>query len=158
MKVCILFLMGMAALAAADKPANRKAAKPAASKTAKTAKAAAPLTIPAGAVEDARDPYTYHFSDPQGKKWIYRKTPFGVVRFEDKPDPKDADAAARQRRQEIDSTTAVEDGEYIRFTRPGPFGALKWQHKKTELDDTEKAIWEKAQAQRAAASGKGSQD
>lgn len=156
MKVCILFLVGIAVLAAADEPA-KKSAKPAARTATKTAKAPAPVTIPAGAVQVGGDSNTYSYTDAQGKKWIYQKTPFGIARREDKPRPQDTEAAARQRRQEIETTTAVEDGEYVRFTRPGPFGQLKWRQKKTDLDETEKAIWEKAQSP-GTSSAKGAQD
>src|SRR5215470_16679683 len=45
--------------------------------------AAAPL-IPKGAVET--EPGTFRYTDTDGKKWIYRKTPFGVARLEDKPE------------------------------------------------------------------------
>ena len=55
-------------LAAAEKPA-KKVAKP----------SPQTLTIPAGAVQTA--PYWYRFTDRSGKVWIYRETPFGVVRF-----------------------------------------------------------------------------
>ena len=37
----------------------------------------------------------WHYTDAQGKKWIYRKTPFGVSRMEDKPDTRPAVQAVR---------------------------------------------------------------
>lgn len=40
-----------------------------------------PLEIPAGAVEAGAG--LYRFTDPQGKKWVYRRTPFAVVRWQD---------------------------------------------------------------------------
>ncbi len=151
MKVCILSLAAIALLAAADKPADKKAAQP----VARTgAKAPAAVTLPTGAVVTA--PGTYSYTDLQGKKWIYRETPFGLARFEDKSAAKDP-AAEKQRKEEEQATTAVEDGDTIRFTRPGPFGPYKWQRKKTDLDATEKAIWDRAR-EKSAAGGKGGQE
>jgi hypothetical protein len=103
-------------------------------------KAPAPITIPASAVK--ADDGSYHYTDKDGKKWIYRKTPFGIARMEDKPaeiKPADADAAIK----------ATEDGEVIKFERPGPFGAYKWERKKSELTESEQAIWKREQAKAA---------
>ncbi len=139
LRICAVWIVCLAAAVAADKPAAKKA-KPAPAK-------AQEVTIPAGAVEV--EPYTYRYTDPQGKKWIYRKTPFGVSRAEDKPasaeDPK-KDENARL----IDATTAVEEGDAIRFERPGPFGLTKWQRKKAELNEVERAVWDRELQKRAA--------
>jgi hypothetical protein len=78
MRTVFLLLAVMMPLAAVDKPAAQKPATPAAKAAPKA------VEIPAGAVET--DPGTFTYTDPQGKKWIYRKTPFGVVRMEDKGD------------------------------------------------------------------------
>ena len=89
--------------------------------------------IPKSAVES--EPGTFHYTDAQGKKWIYRTTPFGVARFEDKPDSKSVaapDPAA--------GITATADGDTIRFERPGPFGVYRWQKAKSDLNDVERAI------------------
>ena len=40
------------------------------------------VTIPKDAVQNADGSYSY--TDKQGKKWLYRNTPFGVARSEDK--------------------------------------------------------------------------
>ena len=37
------------------------------------------------------------------------------------------------------ASKATEDGDTVRFERPGPFGVYKWQKKKSDLDETEKA-------------------
>ncbi|MBM3747018.1 MAG: hypothetical protein FJW34_14605, partial [Acidobacteria bacterium] len=44
----------------------------------KPAAAASPTVIPKEAKQI--EPYTWRYTDDQGKNWIYRKTPFGVVR------------------------------------------------------------------------------
>ena len=49
------------------------------------------------------------------------------------------------------TTTATEDGGIIRFERPGPFGTYRWQKKKTELDDDERAAWERSRGKDATA-------
>jgi len=141
LKICALMMVCIAAAAGADKPAPKKA-KPAPNKVQD-------VTIPPGAVEV--EPYTYHFTDAQGKKWIYRKTPFGISRAEDKgvEDPKAEDAKKAENARLIDTTTAVEDGDTVRFERPGPFGVTKWQRKKAELNEVEHAVWDRELQKRA---------
>ena len=41
---------------------------------------------------------------------------------------------------------ATEDGDTIRFERPGPFGTYKWQRKKTDLDEMEQTVWARESA------------
>jgi hypothetical protein len=125
MKTCLVFLFAAAWLAAADAPAKKVDPPPTPVKL---------LQVPAGAAEVR--PGVYRSVDSDGKAWIYRKTPFGVVRTAD------AEPTA--------PTTATEDGDTIRFERPTPFGVDKWQKKKSELNATERAIWENQQARSAA--------
>jgi len=152
MKLTICFFLMIAALGAAEKKPDPKAAQQ--PQNTKQAAAPAKLTIPAGAKET--EPGTYTYTDAAGKKWIYRETPFGIARLEDKTE---ADETVRQTpfgtvktpaapavrsdleadRKEIDATTAVEDGEYVRFERPGPFGVYRWKKKKTDLSGVERA-------------------
>ncbi|HKW99107.1 MAG TPA: hypothetical protein VJN43_15310 [Bryobacteraceae bacterium] len=144
MKPVLLFLtlISVAAFAADKKPAQKNTTTPPAKKIQE-------ITIPAGAVET--EPFTYHYTDPQGKKWIYRKTPFGVSRVEDKPIPAaDAEKAQKERERLIQATTAVEDGGTIRFERTTPFGPMKWQRKKSELNEVERAVWDRESTKRAA--------
>jgi hypothetical protein len=96
--------------------------------------AAAPLSIPPGAKRIEQG--TYEYTDAKGKKWIYRRTPFGVVRIEDKPEEKPA-------AQSAPDLKAVEDGDSIRFERQTPFGPVKWVRKKTELTEEEQAAWDR---------------
>ncbi|HWB84993.1 MAG TPA: hypothetical protein VG675_12685 [Bryobacteraceae bacterium] len=129
MRLLVILAVAAMTLSAADKPAKKQQAKP-------EPKA---IQIPAGAVQS--EPGVYHYTDAQGKKWIYRTTPFGVARLEDKP-PAQADRVDPFKEE----VKATEDGDTIHFERPGPFGTYKWQRKKSELTDSEKAIWERAQA------------
>lgn len=144
MKTVLMICLSVGILGAADGTPKKKKAAPAAAATAKPAPAAKPaptakpLEVPAGAV--AFEPGMYRYTDAQGKKWIYRQTPFGIVRLEDT----EANAAPPTvTLKSQDTVSAVEDGDTIRFTRQTPFGVQKWQKKKTEMDEMEKALWER---------------
>ena len=147
MKMFLAVLVSAVAVMAADGQAAAKKASPAAPKaasksTAKANDASKPMAIPADAVQDSTGDYRY--TDPQGKKWLYRKTPFGVTRLEataENASPK-ADAASGG------GITAFDDGDKVRFERKGPFGVWKWEKKKSELDESEKAALQAAQANR----------
>jgi hypothetical protein len=154
MKLLLVVFVSALALAAQDPqapPNNQTPQTPKATKTPKAAKAAAkaapkatdaskPLAIPAEAVQG--DDGDYHYTDPQGKKWIYRKTPFGVAHLEDTPERPAGKAAAA----DAAGIKATEDGDTVRFERMGPFGLWKWEKKKSELDATEKAALENSHA------------
>jgi hypothetical protein len=122
-------------LFAADPPAKKIPAPAAAVKDS-----TGPGQIPAAAVES--EPGSFHYTDAQGKKWIYRKTPFGVARWQD-------DSAAEAARKaepskSFDNVTATADGDTIRFERPGPFGTYRWTKQKSELNEMEQAAWARA--------------
>ena len=100
--------------------------------------AAQPLKIPAAAVQAADG---YHYTDPQGKQWLYRQTPFGVARLEE---PAPVKAASPD-----DGTRAAGDGDVIRFERPSPFGTYRWTRKKSELTESERAVWNRDRSRTA---------
>jgi len=129
--IAFALTLAVAAQAQSSKPA-KGAARPAAAKPAAT-KPAGKLEIPKDAVQF--EPGSYRYTDASGKKWIYRQTPFGVARLEDKPVTPAPDPSAG-------SIKATDAGDVIRFERPGPFGTYRWERKKTELSDAEKAAWE----------------
>src|SRR5216684_721969 len=113
LKICFLTVLAIGLAQAEDGQAPKKASpkkKPA---------PPAEIVIPAGATQI--EPATYTFTDAQGKKWIYRKTPFGIARLEDKP----ADTSAAPAAAAGSEITAREDGDTVRFERPGPFGVYK---------------------------------
>src|SRR5436190_3024887 len=128
LKICFAIALAAGMARAEDRPAKKADPK-------KKSAPPAELTLPA----DAKmvEPGTYTFTDAQGKKWIYRKTPFGLARLEDKP--ADSPAAAAPTPSAGMATTATEDGDMVRFERPGPFGTYRWQKKKAELDADEQA-------------------
>ena len=130
LKICVLAALAVLIVNGEDRPS---------AKNAKAKKIPAPppaeMTLPAGAKQV--EPGTYTFTDAQGKKWIYRQTPFGLARAEDKPvkivpAPKDV------------VITATEAGDVIRFEKPGPFGPYRWEKKKSDLKDDERAAWERS--------------
>lgn len=83
------------------------------------------------------EPYTWRYTDRQGQNWIYRKTPFGLVRFPEPPaGPKPAEVIP-------EGMTAAEEGDSIRFERRTPFGMHRWTRKKTELTSLEQQVWER---------------
>jgi hypothetical protein len=121
------------------------------------------LTVPKGAVES--EPGTFHYTDAQGKKWIYRQTPFGVARLPGVPGnavPENAvphNAAADNAAPGSKPVPAADlypgikasaDGDTIRFERPGPFGVYKWTRNKSELDEMERTVWNRQLAKTAA--------
>lgn len=110
---------------------------------AKSQAAEQPMTeIPAGAVQF--EPGSYHYTDAKGKKWILRPTPFGIAKTEDTGVP-----AKKGEDHSLDNAKVTEDGDSVKFERPGPFGIYKWEKKKTDLDPGEKAAWEREKAKTA---------
>jgi hypothetical protein len=124
MKKLTIALLFAAALIAAEQKDAKKETKP--------ANQPADVTIPAGAqkTEDG----SYRFTDAKGKKWIYRETPFGIAKSEDKP------AAPAQTPQEDTMTKATVNGDSVHFERPTPFGVTKWDKKVADLDANEQRI------------------
>jgi hypothetical protein len=121
MKLLIVFSISAVLLAAADQ--------------------APKLAIPQGAV--ATSPSTYRYTDAEGKKWIYYRSPFGVTR--------EPEGAPQRFTRDFANVKATEQGDSIRFERPTPFGPFRWQAKKSELNEMERMVWEREQASRSAA-------
>jgi hypothetical protein len=143
-KICLVMVLAAAAGRAENEPAKKQSGDEPAKKTAaKPAPPTAELKLPGGAT--MVEPGTYTYTDAHGKKWIYRKTPFGLSRAEDKPAPADAVPAPPPGA----GVTATEDGDSVRFERPSPFGVYKWQKKKSDLTDDERAAWEHSQTKTA---------
>ena len=113
----------------------------AAKKTSDPARTVKPVEIPKTAVET--EPGTFRYTDSDGKNWIYRKTPWGVARMEDKPEDRETASRAVDPSEGV---RAVEDGDTVRFERPGPFGVYRWQKDKSELDAIERAALERARS------------
>ena len=92
-----------------------------------------PASIPAGATQV--DANLYRYIDAKGKVWMYRQTPFGFSKWEEKADP--------QPIIEDKNPTRVKDlGDSFQFERNTPFGVSKWMRLKSELTKDEKALVE----------------
>ena len=153
LRVALLIVVPMLALAGQEQksppppPTKPKAAAKSAKKTgwerrsstatkgAPAKSAPAPVVIPAGA-EEIR-PNTFRHRDEKGRTWIYRRTPFGIAKFEEKKVSTDATATSA-------GITAIEQGENIKFVRRTPFGETVWTRKKTELSAEEQQALERS--------------
>jgi hypothetical protein len=128
---------GLVFTASAQDDANRNTK----SATSKVTKVPAPPSIPKEATPLPDGSYRY--VDKDGKKWIYRTTPFGVSKAEEHP-------PVEQAKIEDDPAKSEDLGDSVRFTRPTPFGPKVWTKKKSELDSYEKSIVERDQQKKVA--------
>lgn len=141
--LCLATTMAAHAASGPAKPATTKA------DAGKAAPVADPMLakLPAGAKKVAAN--TWAYTDPNGKKWIYRRTPFTLAKLAVAANPEYEGETVVDRRA-VELATAVEKGDSIEFTRPGPFGMLKWTTKKSDLSAYERRVWERHQAKQAA--------
>jgi hypothetical protein len=95
--------------------------------------AAKPTEIPGGAVQTA--PGFYRYTDGEGTAWLLRRTPFGV-------------AAVEEKAPEL--VTATEAGDSVRFEKKTFFGVSTWQKKKSDLTESERAVWDRQHGRDAA--------
>jgi hypothetical protein len=124
-------------LAAQDSTKTTSPTPPPAAKPAKKAPAA--TGIPKGAIETT--PGFYRWTDKAGKVWTYRMTPFGVTRWP--ADSVDIGRGAAEKENAAGGrTTAVDQGDSVRFEEETPFGKRTWVRKKTELSESEQKIWD----------------
>src|SRR5437016_4852833 len=112
MRFLITAFISTMLLAAASEPQAKKQ-PPGSGAQPAPAKAAKPIEIPPGAVE--REPGRFYYTDQQGKKWTYSKTPFGIARWEDKPVDPDAPKAL----DPMANVKVIEEGDVVKFERPG---------------------------------------
>jgi len=120
--------------AVADDTVSKKTKSTKAKKT--EPKAIVANVIPKDAVLGADG--SYHATDKSGKKWVYKNTPFGVAKAEERP-PVDTTPV-----QEMTKVTIV--GDVAKFERPSPFGVSKWEKKVADLTPDEKKIVENQKA------------
>jgi hypothetical protein len=130
MKLLVVFSIFGVLLSASEGQTKKPAPPP---------KVIKPLEIPKGAVET--EPGTFRHTDAAGKKWVYRKTPFGVSRMEEKGAGAAAEPAKPAAADSYQNVRAFEEGDSIRFERPGPFGVSQWKTKKSDLNASERAVW-----------------
>lgn len=105
-----------------------------------------PLKVPAGA--EKIDNLTHRHTDAEGKTWIYKRTPFGLVRYEDDEGSKAAKTAKSKASAASALIQAYDEGDTVRFEKQTPFGKHRWVRKKAELNDEERAAYERALAKK----------
>lgn len=137
----LLWLIVPLGLCAAD---EAKTAKKPAAPASQASKPAPEAGVPAGAVQQG--PNVWRYTDRDGKNWLYNKTPFGVMKSQEQP-------ASEAKIPE--GMRATEDGDSVRFERPGPFGAQRWTKKKDQLDELERKVWERDSKKPDSASQRG---
>jgi hypothetical protein len=129
-------------------------------KTAATKSQSSAAAIPAGASEVS--PGLFKHTDNAGKTWLYRKTPFGVVKTSETPEASASgvESAPVNRANPFGETkasptasaapnvTAVEDGDSYKFERSTPFGPTRWTRKKSELTADEQEIVQRTRARK----------
>lgn len=137
MRLFFAIVISAAALVAGDPQAKKQTTPP------KAADGSKPMAIPAGATQTPDG--DFHYTDPQGQKWIYRKTPFGVAKVEEKAPVAEEKVPVAVAAAGIKAT---EEGDKVKFERQGPFGMWKWEKKKSELTDIEKAAVENSRGEK----------
>jgi hypothetical protein len=112
------------------------------------------ITIPKDAVPNS-DGNTFTYTDKEGKKWVYAKTPFGVMKRAVKDETATTKSnegsakttsAAPVSTKANDLTRAIDKGDTVRFERQSPFGVISWEKKKSELTEKERQIFESQNA------------
>jgi hypothetical protein len=128
LKIAVLMLgvVTVCAPAATQKKSSKKAAP-----------ATQAVTIPKDAVPNA-DGASYSYTDKDGKKWTYTKTPFGIMKAPT-ADPATAAAASTP---DLNGAKAIDKGDTVRFERAGPFGVTAWEKKKSDLNDEERRVFD----------------
>jgi hypothetical protein len=137
MKTLILLISTGLVLSAAGQDKSQDTQSNDSKKTApkKVTRTPDPPTIPKDAT--ALPDGSFRYVDKGGKKWIYRNTPFGVSKSEERP-------AVQMVQQPSEDPVKTQDlGDSVRFSRPTPFGPKVWTKKKTDLDSYEKTIWDR---------------
>jgi hypothetical protein len=131
--IIALSVMAITASAADNKKKTTAPAKP-------PAPTVQPLVIPTDASPNSDG--TYSWTDKAGKKWIFSKTPFGISKVQDMSGTPPAMPAAPVGQY----VKAIDNGDTVKFERQSPFGTTKWEKKKTDLTDEERAVLERQNA------------
>jgi hypothetical protein len=130
MKLVFTLMIAAAALAAEDSTVPKSTPEVSHS-------AVKPAGLPTDAVEI--QPGIFRVTDAAGVKWLYRQTPFGLARSEERPD-----ATAPDLFKILPGLKITDTGDTLVFERPSPFGLVRSVRKKSELNEQEKAAWERA--------------
>jgi hypothetical protein len=147
LNIALAVVLGLPALAQTQQPSKtststtkKKSGKK--TSTAASSQSSARITIPQGAVLDPKDG-NYHYTDKNGRKWVYMMTPMGPSRWEDKgPSAQSAPAhpPSTNRFSGDPNLKAIDQGDTVKFVRTTPFGPQTWTKKKSELTDDERSM------------------
>lgn len=142
MSKLVLFIIPVALLAASegDKAKPAKDSKPAQT-SSQPASQSGSITIPPDAVQ--LSPQVYRYKDADGKVWIYRRTPFGISKMEDRSGDQAASAVPAKSKIKVQ---AFDKGDTVRFEQQTPMGPRVWERKKSELSAEEKAWLDETKA------------
>lgn len=142
MKMFVMLTLGGMLLTAQTATQNKgKAATTTTKQAAGITKPAEPLTVPKGAVQVST--YMWKYTDPQGKKWVYRQTAFGLQKAPEAP--------PEEQMPDYKAPVKVTDlGDSVQFERSNGFGTQRWTKKKAELSGEEKQMWDESKKVRAA--------
>ncbi|HVT93660.1 MAG TPA: hypothetical protein VHD76_12500 [Bryobacteraceae bacterium] len=108
------------------------------------------VELPAGATK--LDPSSWRWTDPQGTAWIYRKTPFGMNRYRESDERKQAERA--QAAGEPNAPRVKDLGDSYQFQKTTPFGTQTWTTKKSQMTESDKQVLKEAQASNLGSQGK----
>ena len=108
-------------------------------KTTPPAAVPAEVVIPKGAVE--RPMATSITQTRKAKSGCTARRPSASRKWKISPSP------AQAAEQEDKITVATDAGDSVHFEKPSPFGTVKWDKKKTELDSNEQSIWNRQKKQ-----------
>jgi hypothetical protein len=116
----------------------------------------------------------YRHTDSTGKTYIFRKTPFGIVKSLEKTGkPEKRDESVKDVRPAPSTAATTTDtpfgqvkssasadrikvsdrGDSLEFERPSPFGSYKWKRKKDNLTASEREAWDHSRQQTTTAPG-----
>jgi len=140
MKALIAILILSAVTFAAPADTKKKSTKTAAKTAAPKTNVVQPTVIPKDATPNSDGSYSY--TDKDGKKWVYNKTPFGISKMQDMGSAGAVGAAAPKAQY----VKAFDNGDTVRFERQTPFGTTKWEKKKSELTDEERTVLNQTQS------------
>lgn len=108
---------------------------------------------PDGVPKDAKQvgPDRFRWIDEKGQAWIYLLSATGVMRSQEVSgeDAKQGPLGAKMAGAGSDTLHLIsvkEEGDSLRFSKPGPFGKYSWVKKKTQLDEDETIVWQNAKA------------
>jgi hypothetical protein len=86
----------------------------------------------------------WRWTDAKGKKWIFTRTPFSIVKTEESAVAAgDSESTPSNR---LSGATIIDEGDTLKFVTKTPFGTNEWRKKKSDLTEEERDAWESRNA------------